>query len=140
LIVAFQLTLHTALHFREFIKGHTLEGLSPVQLVLWVVAYHEPLLRIVEELLTVGGDPGVGGGLGVRGERLLGCQGIVQSAATVRSIQRDINFGLVKLRGILEELEMTLSIDGEQLRDCAGHDFIQDFKLHHSLLLLEFIL
>ena len=64
------------------------------------------------------------------GEWSLSCQGVVQGAATVSSIQRDIDFGLIKLGGIFEELEMTLAINGEQLSNCAGHDFIQDFKLH----------
>ena len=32
--------------------------------------------------------------------------------------------------GVLEELEMTLSVDSKQLSNRTCHDFVQDFEFH----------
>ena len=134
LVISFQLAFHTPFYFVKVISRQVLQRLASKRPLLRIISYHQSLSCIFQKLLAMSCNPAFW--ICSRLTSSSSCShnpwfaAMTSSPLTACPVHWDIDLWLIQLGGVLEELEMTLSVDSKQLSNRTCHDFVQDFKFH----------
>ena len=133
LVISFQLALHTPFYFVKVISCQVLQRLASKRPLLRIISDHQSLSCIFQKLLAMSYDPAFWICCWLTSSsssRNPWFAAMTSSPLTACPVHWDIDLWLIQLGGVLEELEMTLSVDSKQLSNRTCHDFVQDFEFH----------